>query len=306
LIKAHNLNKGGRKVKSKIIAAIVSLLLAGPVTAFASQGVAIQKVITNTRSELGQLASSTKAKEIAELMKKFDTQYETWSNACGAAENFDPEQASDACKAMAEQMRATGILLYGKLGDYLPDVAARYEQGARSARKLVESMALNQTPSGLYQSTMDGISDAPRLGTLGSGDAGSPFDLEMDDFPDPTEKMFAVLEKLVPDFGKEIPETVRAGNAQVTMMKKAQRARYLANQFGKAKLVLESQREYGEIIFNVTKAVNAMPEVLGIQYTGTRLTAKPNQKVLEHYRKGTNVPDTAGAGKKTGGFEPRS
>ena len=38
---------------------------------YAAQGVAIQRVITNTRSELGQLASSSKAQKIAELMKKF-------------------------------------------------------------------------------------------------------------------------------------------------------------------------------------------------------------------------------------------
>ena len=44
---------------------------------FAAEGVAIQRVITNTRSELGQLASSSKARNITELMKKFDTQYET-------------------------------------------------------------------------------------------------------------------------------------------------------------------------------------------------------------------------------------
>jgi len=118
--------------------------------------------------------------------------------------------------------------------------------------------------------------------------------------------MFAVLEKLVPDFGKEIPEVVRAGNAQITMMKKARRARFLANQFRKAKFVLESQRDYGEIIFSATKAVNAMPQVLGIQYTGTRLMARPNQKVLNYYRSGTSTTDAKSKGHKIGGFEPRS
>jgi hypothetical protein len=270
------------------------------------QGVAIQRVITNTRSELGQLASSSKAQEIAESMKKFDTQYETWSKSCGAGENFDPVHATDDCVAMANQMRETGISLYGKLAVYLPDVAARYEQGARSANRIVEAKAMERSPADLYEITMDGISEAPQLGTLSSGDAGSPFDLEMDNFPDPTEKMFAVLEKLVPDFGKEIPESVRAGNAQVTMMKKAQRARYLADQFEKARLVLESQRDYGEIIFNATKAVSAMPKVLGIQYTGTLLTAKPNQKVLEYYRRGTAPREAGSKEPKIGGFEPRS
>ena len=146
----------------------------------------------------------------------------------------------------------------------------------------------------------------PPLGDLSSGNADSPFDLEVDDFPDPTEKMFAVLEKLVPDFGKQIPEAVRAGNAQVSMMKKAKRARYLAERFQKAKFVLESQREYGEIIFNTTKAVSAMPQVLGIQYTGTRLTAKPNQKVLDYYRKGKLVNPSKTKGQSLGGFDPRS
>lgn len=271
-----------------------------------SQGVAIQRVITNTRSELGQLASSAKAREITELMKKFDTQYETWSISCGGGENFDPDNVSDACRAMASQMRETGIALYGKLSEYLPDVAARYEQGARSAKKIVANNALDQTPAGLYRATMDGITDAPNVEGLSKGNEASPFDLEIDSFPDPTEKMFAVLEKLVPDFGKDIPEVVRAGNAQVTMMKKAQRARFLANQFRKARFVLESQREYGEIIFNTTKAVSAMPQILGIQYTGTRLTAKPNQKVLEYYNKKHSADVSESNKQEVGGFKPRT
>lgn len=103
---------------------------------------------------------------------------------------------------------------------------------------------------------MNGIAEAPRLGTSSQQDKDgncNPFDLEMNDFPDPTEKMFEVLEKLVPDFGKEIPEVVRAGNAQITMMKRAHRARFLADKFQKAKFVLESQRDCGEIIFSATK-----------------------------------------------------
>jgi len=288
------------------------LLLAGiwllvlPAAGYASQGVAIQRVINNTRSELGQLASSPKATEIAELMKKFDAQYETWSQSCGGGENFDPRAASDACKAMAVQMRETGIQLYSKLSDYLPDVAARYEQGARSARAIVERGTRNQTPAALYKATIDGISEDAKVGVLSPGDPESPFDLVMDDFPDPTEKMFAVLEKLVPDFGKEMPEAVRAGTSQVDMIKKARRARYLAEQFSKARFILESQREYGEIIFNATKALSAMPQVLGIQYTGTRLTAKPNQKVLEYYRSGASQKPGASEERKIGGFEPRS
>jgi len=270
-----------------------------------TQGVAIQRVITNTRSELGQLASSTKAREISELMKKFDAQYQTWNASCGG-ESFDPEQASDACKAMADQMRETGIALYGKLSEYLPDVAARYEQGAKAAKQILESRLGDKTPRGLYTDTMEGISDAPTLGELSQGgDEASPFDLEMDGFPDPTEKMFAVLEKLVPDFGKQIPEAVRAGNAHVAMMKKAKRARYLAEQFEKAKFVLESQREYGEIVFSATKAVSAMPQVLGIQYTGTRLTARPNQKVLEYFRNKSKRERRPKA-RNTGGFDPRT
>jgi hypothetical protein len=293
-------------MKKMIISLAGILVIAISTVSYGSEGVAIQRVITNTRSELGQLASSRKAREIADLMKKFDIQYETWNHSCGGDENFDPEQASDACKAMATQMRETGIALYGKLADYLPDVAARYEQGARSASKIVEAKGIQQTPGELYRATMDGISEAPQLGSLGEGNGGSPFDLEMDDFPDPTEKMFAVLEKLVPDFGNEIPEAVRAGNAQVTMMKKAQRARFLANQFEKAKFVLESQREYGEIILNATKAMNYVPQVLGIQYTGTRLSAKPNQKVLDYYRRETANKLPAAENKKFGGFEPRT
>ena len=290
----------------KVILLFTGVLVIGLwANCYAAQGVAIQRVITNTRSELGQLASSNKAREIAELMKKFDTQYNTWSSSCGAGENFDPEQASDACKAMAAQMRETGIALYGKLAEYLPDVAARYEQGVRSAKKLA-SKALDQTPAALYQGTMEGISEAPKLGSLTQGNKGSPFDLEMDGFPDPTEKMFAVLEKLVPDFGKGIPEAVRAGNAQITMTKKAHRARFLADQFRRAKLVLESQRDYGEIIFSATKAVTAMPQILGIQYTGTSMTAKPNQRVLDYYRRGATVKDTTSKERKIGGFEPRT
>ena len=283
--------------------AICAVLVAA--VAQGSQGVAIQRVITNTRSELGQLASSAKAREITELMKKFDAQYETWSSSCGGGEDFDPNEASDACKSMAGQMRETGILLYGKLANYLPDVAVRYEQGIKGANRIIEATALDKTAASLYQATTNGISEAPPLGNLSSGNADSPFDLEVDDFSDPTEKMFAVLEKLVPDFGKQIPEAVRAGNAQVSMMKKAKRARYLAERFQKAKFVLESQREYGEIIFNTTKAVSAMPHVLGIQYTGARLTAKPNQKVLDYYRKGKQVNPSKTKGQSLGGFDPR-
>ena len=282
------------------------LLICVALAAHGSEGVAIQRVITNTRSELGQLAQSSKAREIAKLMKRFDTQYQTWSNSCGGGEGFDPERASDACKAMADQMRETGIALYAKLAEYLPDVAARYEQGARSAARIVQAKALGQSPAGLYKATMDGIAEAPQLGSVSSGENAGPFDLELDSFPDPTEKMFAVLEKLVPDFGKEIPEAVRAGNAQVAMMKKAARARYLAGQFQKARFVLESQREYGEIIFNATKAVSALPQVLGIQYTGTRLSARPNQKVMEFYRKKSNASRPETKGQKLGGFEQRS
>ena len=292
----------------KVIVWFTAVLAIGLSAAgYAAQGVAIQRVITNTRSELGQLATSNKAQEIAQLMKKFDTQYQTWTSSCGEGENFNPAQASDACIAMAVQMRETGIALYGKLGEYLPDVAARYEQGARSAKKIIEGNSLDQTPAALYQSTMNGINEAPRLGGISQGDkGGNPFDLQMDNFPDPTEKMFAVLEKLVPDFGKEIPEVVRAGNAQITMMKKARRARFFAEQFQKAKFVLESQRDYGEIIFNATKAVSAMPQVLGIQYTGTLLTAKPNQKVLDYYRGGISGKDAKSKERNIGGFEPRS
>lgn len=294
-------------MKRILIALLTISLIAGTAVAgWTSQGVAIQRVITNTRSELGQLASSDKAQEITALMKTFDTQYETWSNSCGGSEGFDPEEASDACRQMAVQMRETGIKLYSRLSEYLPDVAARYEQGARSARHIIEKEALSQSPAALYQSTMDGIDNAPKLGALSPSNSDSPFDLEMDDFPDPTEKMFSVLEKLVPDFGKEIPEAVRAGNAQVAMMKKAKRARYLAEQFNKARFVLESQREYGEIILNATNAVSAMPQVLGIQYTGTRLSARPNQKVLEYYRKEASVQAPEIEKKASGGFAPRS
>ena len=153
---------------------------------------------------------------------------------------------------------------------------------------------------------MDGANQAPRLGALSSGDGDVPFELETDDFTDPTEQMFSVLEKLVPDFGKELPEVVRAGSAQVTMMKKAKRARYLAEKFEKAKFILESQREYGEIIFNATKAVSAMPQVLGLQYTGAGLSARPNAKVIEYYRKKNAPASPAVKGNKTGGFKPRS
>lgn len=293
-------------IKKSILLIIGISLIAFSTVCYGTQGVAIQRVITNTRSELGQLASSSKAQEIAELMKKFDTQYETWSISCGGGENFDPDNVSDACRAMASQMRETGIALYGKLSEYLPDVAVRYEQGARSAKKIVETNALDQTPAGLYRATMDGITEAPNVEGLSKGNEASPFELEIDAFPDPTEKMFAVLEKLVPDFGKDIPEVVRAGNAQVNMMKKAQRARFLANQFQKARFVLESQREYGEIIFNATKAVSAMPQILGIQYTGTRLMASPNQRVLEYYNKKHSADVSESNKQEVGGFKPRT
>lgn len=250
----------------------------------AGEGVAIQRVITNTRSELGQLASSSKAKEISKLMEKFDNQYNTWSNSCGQ-QDFNPDQASDACKEMAEQMRETGISLYGKLSEYLPDVAGRYEQGAKSARNIVQAKALGQSPADLYEKTKNGVQpEEPQVPGVGGDSEGSPFALEMDDFPDQTNELFAALEKLVPDFGHEMPEAVRAGNTQINMSQKAKKARYLGAQFEKAKFALEAQRDYGQIIFSTTKAVEAMPKVLGIQYTGTQLSAKPNNKVLNYYR----------------------
>ena len=273
---------------------------------YASQGVAVQRIINNTRSELGQLATSAKASEIARLMRKFDVQYETWNASCGGA-NFDPQKPSDACKEMASQMRETGIKLYSELADYLPGVAARYEQGAQSAGQIVLSQAFDHTPSNLYSETMNGISDAPKLDVSGQSKDDSPFNLELDDFPDPTDEMFVVLEKLIPDFGKEVPEIVRAGNIQISMAKKAQKARFLSKMFSKAKFILESKREYGQIIFNATKAVSAMPQVLGIQYTGTRLTSKPNLKVLEYYKTKAGTDHKSDDKKKAlGGFAPRS
>ncbi len=291
-------------MKLHLLAIVFVVAACAAPTAWASNGVAIQKVITNTRAELGQLASSSKSRDIAKLLKRFDTQYNTWSGSCGG-ENFDPEAASDACQAMAEQMRETGIALYGKLASYLPDVAARYEQGARAAERILAGSGIGSTPAELYQASMNGDSKAPALGSLDPGDESSPFDLAMDDFPDPTDELFTALAKLVPDFGNELPEAVRAANARINMMKKARRARYLADQFSKAKFMLESRRDYGEIVFNITKGVSAMPKVLGIQYTGTRLYARPNQKVLDYYnravRKKNGLEKT-----RSGGFAPRS
>lgn len=294
-----------KKRKKMCFTAII--LIIGIIShSYASQGVAVQRIINNTRSELGQLATSAKASEIARLMKKFDTQYETWNASCGGAD-FDPQQPSDACKEMASQMRETGIKLYAELSEYLPGVAARYEQGALSAGKIVSSQAYNHTPSELYSETMNGISGVPKMEVGKKTVDDSPFNLEMDDFPDPTDEMFAVLEKLIPDFGKEVPEIVRAGNIQISMDKKAQKARYLSKMFAKAKFILESQREYGQIIFNATKAVSAMPDVLGIQYTGTRLSSKPNLKVLEYYKNKTNTGNDEKTEKsRIGGFAPRS
>lgn len=291
-----------KKIFSLMVLAAFSAV---PTIGHSSTGVAIQRVIVNTRSELGQLASSAKAQDISGLMQKFDTQYQTWNSTCGG-DNFMPGEVSGACKGMADQMRLTGIALYGKLADYLPDVAARYEQGGKAAKAVLDSQVANQSPAELYRSTLDGISENSNLGSMSTGEAAGPFDLEMSDFPDPTDQMFSVLEKLVPDIGKEIPETVRAGNTYISMAKKGRQARYLAGQFSKAKFFLEGQQEYGEIIFNATQAVASMPQVLGIQYTGTLLSAKPNRKVLDYYNK---TPTTVTADKvkrQQGGFEPRS
>jgi hypothetical protein len=291
------------KIKNLILLLIICTGLVSQV--HSAQGVAIQRVINNTRSELGQLAASTEAQEIAKLMQRFDAQYQTWNQTCGGGENFDPRQAGDACKAMADQMRETGVQLYGKLAEYLPNVAARYEQGAGSAARIVQADGSRQSPADLFRAAMGGTQGAKVPGVRASEGEDSPFDLETDDFPDPTEEMFSVLEKLVPDFGKETPEVIRAGNTQVSMMKKAKKARYLAAQFEKARFVLESQREYGEIIFNATQAVSAMPKILGLQYTGTRLQAKPNQRVLDYYRGAMKTKKAVKAGKLVGGLEPR-
>lgn len=300
-------------MKTRILLCIaLAALWTVPTVSASEGGVTIQRVITNTRSELGQLATSSKAKEIAELMKTFDTQYQTWTQTCGG-QDFDPESAGEGCRQMAAQMRETGISLYGKLADYLPDVAARYEQGARASSRILQQQLGERTPADLYRETFNGVAEAPRLGNLSPGDRDSPFDLEMSDFPDPTEEMFTVLAGLVPDLGREIPEAVRAGNTKVSMMKKGRQARYLTDRFAKAKLALEAKREYGEIIFNTTKAVSAMAKILGIQYTGTRLHAVPNQKVLEYYRNRSRPaateagnPPNSPAKPVLGGFESRS
>ena len=295
-------------MKRHIIWGLIFFLLGATAVHATDEGVAIQRVITNTRSELGQLASSSKAKEISKLMEKFDTQYNTWNNSCGQ-QNFNPDQVSDACKKMAEQMRETGISLYGKLSEYLPDVAARYEQGAKSAQHIVQAKATGKSPAELYQKTKNGVQpEEPQVTGIGEGEEGSPFALEMDDFPDQTDELFAALEKLVPDFGHEVPEAVRAGNTQINMKKKARKAKYLAAQFEKAKFALEAQRDYGQIIFSTTKAVQAMPKVLGIQYTGTKLSAKPNKRVLNYYRSAKEEDSVKGEKpqKGGGGFDRRS
>ena len=212
-------------------------------------------------------------------------------------------------KKMAEQMRETGISLYGKLSEYLPDVAARYEQGAKSAQHIVQAKATGKSPAELYQKTKNGVQpEEPQVTGIGEGEEGSPFALEMDDFPDQTDELFAALEKLVPDFGHEVPEAVRAGNTQINMKKKARKAKYLAAQFEKAKFALEAQRDYGQIIFSTTKAVQAMPKVLGIQYTGTKLSAKPNKRVLNYYRSAKEEDSVKGEKpqKGGGGFDRRS
>jgi len=293
------------KLKQRVAFLIVIVFWAAGM-AEASQGVAIQRVITNTRSELGQLASSNKAKEIARLLKKFDTQYQTWNQTCGG-DSFTPDETNDACKAMADQMKTTAHALYTKLSDYLPDVAARYEQGARSSKSILSASLNDASPAELYNNTMNGVEEAPAFGSLSPGEADAPFDVAIDEIPDSTDAMFEALEKLVPDFGKEIPEVVRAGNAQISMMKKARKARALAARFERAALALEAQREYGEIVFNVTKAVAAMPEVFKLQYTGTRLNSSPNQKVLDYYRskKQRSTPAEEKKKKPVGGFPAR-
>ena len=295
-------------MKRHTIWVLIFFLLSIPAVHATDEGVAIQRVITNTRSELGQLASSSKAKEISKLMEKFDTQYNTWNNSCGQ-QNFNPDQVSDACKKMAEQMRETGIALYGKLGEYLPDVAARYDQGAKSAQHIVQAKATGQTPAALYEKTKNGVQpEEPQVPGVGGDSQGTPFPTSMNEFPDQTDELFAALEKLVPDFGHQMPEAVQAGNTQINMAKKARKAKYLAAQFEKAKFALEAQRDYGQIIFSTTKAVEAMPKVLGIQYTGTRLSAKPNKKVLDYYRR--SKKEDSGKKRKPekdgGGLDPRS
>jgi hypothetical protein len=285
---------------------LILAFTASPAFAQQGEGVAIQKVINNTRSELGQLASSSKAREIADLMDKFDTQYTTWSNSC-AQQSYNPDDASDACKNMADQMRETGTSLYAKLSDYLPDVAARYEQGAQSAQRIVQATAMGKTPAELYEQTQKGVGPAgAAVPGVAAGEEG-PFALAMEDFPDQTDEFFTKIQKLVPDFGHEFPEAVRAGNAQIHMAQKAKKARYLAARFQKVKFAMEAQRDYEKIIINTTKAVEALPSVLGIQYTGSRLSAKPNRKVLEHYRepKEANPADAADS-PKAGGFKRRS
>jgi hypothetical protein len=261
----------------------------------------IQRVINKTRADLGELAKSNISNEIADLMKTLDVQYSSWSETCG--KDFDPANAKGTCKVMADQMRETGIKLYKKLGEYLPSIQDRYEKSAIAAHKVLEDVSAIE-PLNLYKDTLNSYIP-PKKGTNGKKpEPGKPFRRVSQNISklNVPGNLLNKLKKILPSFGSKVPTAIVAGTSYVTMHENAITARDLALAFDEAAELLEQQKEYGTIVLAVTKGVEALPGMFGIQASQTAFTAEPDQNVLDYYERheqdsdegGTPTPTTDG------------
>ncbi|MBA3017962.1 MAG: hypothetical protein KJ550_03750 [Proteobacteria bacterium] len=256
----------------------------------------IQKVINKTRNDLGELAKSTISNEIADLMKTLDEQYSSWSKTCG--KDFDPANAEGTCKVMADQMRETGIKLYRKLGKYLPSIQDRYQKSAKSAHQILNEESAIE-PLNLYKETLNSYIP-PKKGTNGTklrpAEKGEPFRRTSQSISNLNMpgNLLNKLKKILPSFGAKAPTAIVAGASYVTMHENAITARDLALAFDEAAELLEQQKEYGTIVLAVTKGVEALPGMFGIQASQSAFTAEPDQNVLDYYEQQEQYPDEGG------------
>ena len=275
----------------------VGLMLAPGVSASTDDDdIYIQKVVTQTRQGLAELAQSNEAKKIADLMATFDKQYVSWDETCGG--NPDLKSADDDCKKMAQQMKTTGMKLYGSLAEYLPSIEKQYKRGAtQTYDRLYNSGAFQGSADELYKKLLNSNGDALGAQVAEGGDTlpgnGLPpvFIVGGDQKTSgPIDELFEALKHIVPMIDTRLPLEVVAANSYIDMVTKANMAKKLARAFERAKLNMESMVEYESIIANATASVQAMPKILGIQYTGVRLKAKPNRYRIKRSADKNNAP----------------
>ena len=258
--------------------------------------ISIQRVINKTRNDLGELAKSNISNEISELMKTLEKQYSSWSETCG--KDFDPANAEGTCKVMADQMRRTGIKLYRKLGKYLPSIQDRYQKSAIAAHKILKKVSAIE-PLNLYKETLNSYIP-PKKGANGKklrlAGKGGPFRRASQSISklNAPGNLLTKLKKILPSFGPKVPTAIVAGTSYATMHENAIIARELALAFDEAAELLEQQEEYGTIVLAVTKGVEALPNMFGIQASQSAFTAEADQNVLDYYEQQEQYPDEGG------------